>query len=201
MRLEDLRRLFARSTSADPSEGEEPTASVAAIFREVADGVELLFIRRAEREGDPWSGHVAFPGGRRDPRDASSRATAIRETLEEVGIDLERSAEVVLDMAPLPTFGRAGGRQLVVRAHVFFLGTPDVAIAPNHEVADAIWVPIARFLSGEGRTMFSYPYQGVTYDLPSVDLGGHRLWGLTLRMVDDLVLLLGQASVSGSGET
>ena len=52
---------------------------------------EILFIKRAGRAGDRWSGHTALPGGRRDPLDADDRAAAIRETMEEVGLDLTRS--------------------------------------------------------------------------------------------------------------
>lgn len=49
---------------------------------------EVLFIKRAGRAGDRWSGHTALPGGKRDPQDADDVAAAIRETREEVGLDL-----------------------------------------------------------------------------------------------------------------
>lgn len=49
---------------------------------------ELLFIKRAARVGDRWTGHVALPGGKRDPEDEDDKATAIRESQEEVGLDL-----------------------------------------------------------------------------------------------------------------
>ena len=47
-------------------------AAVAIMVREGSDATEMLMIRRATREGDPWSGHMGFPGGRRDPEDASN---------------------------------------------------------------------------------------------------------------------------------
>ena len=62
-------------------------AAVALVLRERDDGrPELLFIRRAEHEKDPWSGHMGFPGGRAERGDASLEATAVRETLEETGL-------------------------------------------------------------------------------------------------------------------
>lgn len=62
--------------------------------------LEALFIKRAARRGDRWTGHIAFPGGRRDPEDEDDIAAAMRETMEEVGIDL--SGENVLRLGNLP---------------------------------------------------------------------------------------------------
>ncbi|KAJ1893311.1 hypothetical protein LPJ81_005390, partial [Coemansia sp. IMI 209127] len=50
--------------------------------------MQILFIQRAKYPGDPWSGHIGFPGGKREPSDGSDEATAERETKEELGLDL-----------------------------------------------------------------------------------------------------------------
>ena len=59
-------------------------AAVALVLRGPAEAPGILFIKRASRDGDPWSGQMAFPGGRYDPADESEKETAIRETEEEV---------------------------------------------------------------------------------------------------------------------
>src|SRR5262245_42493121 len=107
MHLDDLIRRLAH---LDPSHdvvagGEGPAAAVAAIFRDRPSGAELFFILRAERSGDPWSGHVAFPGGRRDPRDKTLLETAIRETREEVGIELALD-HLIGRLPDVPAFSR-----------------------------------------------------------------------------------------------
>ena len=92
--VEDIRRgLAARAPVKCATEGKSH-AAVAAVIREVGGSPEILLIERAAREGDPWSGHMALPGGRIDPDDPNTRAGAERETLEEVGLDL--SGAVVL---------------------------------------------------------------------------------------------------------
>ena len=97
-----FRRRFAR-------------ASVALIFRSTENGgKELLFIQRARREGDPWSGDMAFPGGRLQPEDASARAAAERETLEETGMDLRRHGRFLTRLSDLVTRHHSRWRPMVV---------------------------------------------------------------------------------------
>lgn len=168
---------------------EGPRAAVAAILREPpgAEGADLFFIRRAEHPQDPWSGHIAFPGGRRDPDDASLLATAIRETREEVGIDL--APEHLLGRLPdVPAFYRADRGGLVVAPFVFAVRAEVVAV-PNVEVAATLWVPLKTLARDHGRRTFQLEYEGQSYDLPCIQLdpGQHRLWGVTYRMLESLL--------------
>jgi 8-oxo-dGTP pyrophosphatase MutT (NUDIX family) len=158
-------------------------AAVAIILQEAAGGAELLFIERAQREGDPWSGHMAFPGGRVEPGDGSDRAAAERETLEEVGVSLEKSRYLgrLDDLEGRPK--AAGG--IVVSAHVYHALDPDPLVT-NHEVHDAFWFPVAD-LRSRGRQVV-YPH--ATYggkQLPGILVGAsdrHIVWGLTYRFLD-----------------
>lgn len=175
---------------ADPGEVDPgPRAAVAAILRELpgADSPELFFIRRAEHPQDPWSGHVAFPGGRRDPEDTSLLDTAIRETREEVGIALS-PADLVARLPDVPAFSRSKKGALVVTPFVFAVRR-DTAVTLNAEVAATLWVPMKSLLAGVGRDSFKLDYEGVIYDMPCIHLepGQHRLWGMTYRMLETLL--------------
>lgn len=188
-----LERIAPRlaALGADPGTSTDgPRAAVAAILRELpgAVGPELFFILRAEHPDDPWSGHVAFPGGRRDPDDSSLLLTAIRETREEVGIDL--STDHLLARLPdVPAFTRSKRGTLVVTPFVFAIRS-EVTVVPNDaEVAETLWVPLSTLAREEGKSMFKLDYDGKSYDLPCIHLepGRHRLWGLTYRMLETLL--------------
>lgn len=166
---------------------EGPSAAVAAIFRDLGDGAELFFIRRAEHPRDPWSGHIAFPGGRRDPGDETLLATAIRETREEVGIHL-RHEHLVGRLPDVPAFTRTKRGLLVVAPFVFAVrGALDVV--PNHEVAQTLWIPFRTLAAGEGKGTFQWTWEGKTLDLPCIRIGPekHVLWGMTYRMLETML--------------
>lgn len=160
----------------------EERAAVSIVAR--PDG-GVLFIRRSEREGDPWSGHMAFPGGRMEAVDASTRAAAARESWEEVGLDPEVGAYLgALDDLESPS--SIGRRRLVITPHVWVLqGTP--TLRPNVEVAGVHWFGLSRLVQGEGRGEFTYQWRGQPIQLPVVRLDQADIWGLTLRIVDDLL--------------
>jgi len=176
---------------------DEAHASVAVVFREGMQSLEVLFIERAEREGDPWSGHMAFPGGRLEHTDESSRVTARRETFEEVGIELVnaeylgRLDDIVGNPHKSPT--------LVVAAHAFFLSeNQEIELDPK-EVRDAFWFPLAEMLEESRRVEYAMAhrpgerYPGILVGIPD----RHVVWGLTYRFLENLLQVLGH-SVPGA---
>lgn len=183
-----LERALAQATGrALPLPPDTARAAVAAV---VDPSARLLFIKRSDRAGDPWSGHMAFPGGRVDPGDASPRAAAERETWEEVGLALARAGRLVGALDELSSPVRAGPTRLVVSPFVYTLSLlPE--LQPNHEVASVHWIELERLAAGEGRGGFELAWQGQRWWMPHVELDGVRIWGLTLRMLDDLLGRMG----------
>jgi 8-oxo-dGTP pyrophosphatase MutT (NUDIX family) len=166
-----------------------PGAAVAAVLREGASGLDLLLVERARRRSDPWSGDLAFPGGLAQPSDRDRTVTAIRETREELGLDLQADAS---QLGRLPDLWAVSPRVLLpmaVSPFVFALKRP-ARLEPNSEIAAARWVPLGPLLDPGAREHFTRRYLGVRLRFECHPLGEGRLWGLTLRMVDDLARAL-----------
>jgi 8-oxo-dGTP pyrophosphatase MutT (NUDIX family) len=163
-------------------------AAVALVVRGVTlIDAELLFIRRAARAGDPWSGHIAFPGGRRESADASLQITAERETREELSLDLHTSGTwlgVLSDMSPrspaLPS--------IAVRPYVYHLHH-DVTLIPNHEVASAFWVPVSALQDPANASEFSFERHGDVLRFPAYNWHRDVIWGMTERITAQLLQL------------
>lgn len=161
-------------------------AAVAAVLRDSDRGALVLLIRRAVREGDPWSGHMAFPGGRSAASDADALATALRETREEVGLDLESHAELLGPLPALPAMARGKRAGLSVAPFVFAL-TEMPPLVHNQEVDELVWAPLDGLFRGEGATTMPYDYEGQRLALPAWNVDGHVVWGLTHRMLETLL--------------
>lgn len=162
----------------------DPTTSWAAVSVIVApDPDAILLIRRAERQGDPWSGHIGLPGGRLDPADQNLSDTAVRETFEEVGWQLERDALLgvlpdVWPRTPLP-------RLIVVRPFVFAVADR-VEFTLSDEVAEAFWAPLATLRDPAIYRETSIELRGERREFPAFHLGQHVIWGLTERILSSL---------------
>ena len=167
-------------------EGGAPRASVALVLRDgEPDGLELLFIRRAEHEQAPGSGHMGFPGGRAEPGDRGPEATAVRETLEETGLDLATEGERLGALDEVRALARGRPVDLVIAPFVFRL-TQRRDGAPSHEVVSLHWLPLERLLAPGSRSTLQYQYEETVLDLPCLRIDGLVIWGLTYRMFENL---------------
>lgn len=189
----DVERVRAALASGEQQRIEDrgPRAAVAPILRAGETGLELLFIERARRLGDPWSGHLAFPGGRVDPEDTDSRATAERETREEIDLDLSR-AEYLGRLDDLAG-RRNSGSHLSIAAHVYWWLLEPPELRPNYEVADAFWIQLDQLVDPSRYVDYRYPAMPFK-KFPGVRVGeGKRVvWGLTFRFLEDLFARLEQ---------
>jgi 8-oxo-dGTP pyrophosphatase MutT (NUDIX family) len=186
--LADVRQLMRlRPPGEESSLPGIPRAAVALVLRAGASGVELLLIKRAERDDDPWSGHVALPGGRESSEDRSLQDTAIRETREETGIDLVQTGEMLGaldDLAP-----RSSPRAIVVRPFVAILRR-DAPLVLSDEVAAAFWVPLASLLASDAVTVSMVRVGGVERQVSSFLHGDYVVWGMTERILRQLLSAL-----------
>ena len=201
--LETLRRqLRGRKTSlkqrGSGSHDVGRRAAVAAVLRPVQGDTEVLLIRRADRPGDPGSGHMALPGGHHEPDDADLRHTAIRETLEEVGLDL-REYDYLGQLDELAATARGKLVGMTITPHVFALGTELPVLQPNHEVAELVWGSLGRMFRGEVDAIKELSYGGELRRLPAFDVQGHLVWGMTHSMLRSLFALLREREERVSG--
>lgn len=189
-------RLVAALSSHNPVEVHDPAprrAAVAILIRLGAEGEpEVYFIQRAVYEGDPWSGQVAFPGGREEPSDTSLLETAMRETFEETQMDLRNHAYplgVLNDLRPwsvhLP--------DVVVRPFVFLISEPSPPVL-SPEVADSFWVPLSVLLDRSVWRDTTVKTRGIEMSRFAFHHQGYVVWGMTERILSGLLAFFGDES-------
>ncbi len=191
--LELIRRnLASYAPELRPVEGKRQ-AAVAIVLREAEESPELLFIERARHSGDPWSGHMAFPGGRVESSDSSARHAAERETLEEVGLSLS-DADYLGRVDDLCGHAAAAARDMVISAHVYQLRVQSVLL-PNYEVEEAFWFPLAGLLDEERHVVHAIDLPGRGTRFPGILVGAperHVVWGLTYRFLELFFEIVGR---------
>lgn len=171
-------------------------ASVALILRPTPGDIEILLIERARVEGDPWSGHMALPGGRRES-DEDELRTAIRETHEEVGIDLDRVGMLIGRLDDVHP--SAGGPRIAVSPFVFVVTSDVTAVANPREVAGTVWIPLEHLSdpASAAEHLHLLP-EGGALRFPALEYHDYVIWGLTHRM---LIQFLGIVRSVSHGES
>jgi 8-oxo-dGTP pyrophosphatase MutT (NUDIX family) len=200
---EFLQRIAARLDPVDrarvpAAEGGVTHAAVTLLLRPAGgaadgkatgDSAEILFIKRAVRARDPWSGHLAFPGGRAEERDAALLDVAMREAAEEVGIDARQGGRV---LGRLPTV-----RPLSTRIPSITV-TPFVALAPQgaiprvqpEEVEEAFWMPLAALRKSGLSATVRWEVQDGMRELPAFPSPKGPIWGITERILSQFLALV-----------
>jgi 8-oxo-dGTP pyrophosphatase MutT (NUDIX family) len=182
--LEALARaLGSHDASLEDRDPPAREAAVALVLVPDGDDAALLLVRRATHEHDPWSGHVALPGGRVEPGDESLLHTAIRETLEETGLDLS-------DATLLGTLSEIRPRSLqlpaiVVRPYVFVVAERR-ALVLSEEIAEAFWAPLSVLFARESMLRTQVDARGMQISVDAIEFEGRIIWGMTERILRSL---------------
>lgn len=164
-------------------------AAVAIVLVPHQQDTQALFILRATKKGDPWSGQMAFPGGHYEPEDKDLRVTAERETLEEVGLDLARTGQYLGSFSPVKANPR-GNLDMLVVPQVFAMETKPEGLQTNYEVAEILWGDLGRMLDRQLLTQSTFPQFNRSTVFPGYQVGKEVVWGLTFRMLNEFFSLL-----------
>lgn len=179
--IESLKhRLKSESSMRETLQESQPEAAVAIIIDSNRHGGSLLLIKRTEREGDPWSGQIAFPGGHKSALDRTFVETAIREASEEVGIQL--TDQDLLGVLPL-VYSRT--KRVLVVPFVFLLRS-DVVIHVNEEVAESFWISLSDLAKIEV-AKHEIKIERVRITANCYVFDDHVIWGLTFRIINILL--------------
>ncbi len=179
--------LLSRDCEDIPDTDGRTLASVALIIRQQADDMEILFIQRAAHHLDPWSGHIAFPGGKWEEGELVCQ-TARRETWEEIGIDLEeqwylgRLSDIVGTNLPV-----------WVSCCVYGIGNKNADPVLSEEVSDAFWIRLSDVRDRGRHHLSPVAFDDRSFEVPAIRLPGEGkpvLWGITYRLVMQFLELL-----------
>ena len=172
--------LMRKLSRVEPTLGSTRIASVAVMLE--GSPPKTLLIERAERVGDPWSGQVAFPGGKMQDRDATVRETAIREAREEVGIDLDSTARFLGYLGKHRT--HTGNMDVIPT--VFSL-EKEVEVRLNEEATSYRWVDLGDFGKPSSQATHTFRRDGAILEMPAFHVGGYEVWGLTYRIIQTIL--------------
>jgi 8-oxo-dGTP pyrophosphatase MutT (NUDIX family) len=190
-----LQRFEERLSRYRPSEVRLLTperAAVAVLLRFERAAPDVLLMRRVARADDRWSGHVSFPGGRAEPGDASLLDTAVREAREEVGLDLVASARPLGRLDGIRAIAR--GRFLPMSITPFvFLQTRAEEPTLGEEAARTFWLPLDRVVAGDLDDRHVVRFGPVSRAFRCWRFGDDVVWGLTYRMIRNLLSVVGAA--------
>jgi 8-oxo-dGTP pyrophosphatase MutT (NUDIX family) len=180
-----VRRITPALSPKEPISHREPNLASVAVILGRGREVTVLLIKRSERKSDPWSGQIAFPGGRVEKSDRDLRDTAVRETREEMGVDLDSGSNF---LGFLGAFKVRMTEMKVVPC--LFRAVSELVISTNREVSSYRWVPLGAFQSNETSTLYTIDRMGIRLAFPAFRVDDYLIWGLTERIIFNLIEFL-----------
>ena len=184
-RLLELKRLLEQRPVAPAPRADDTREAAVALLLRPREQLELMLIKRATHATDPWSGHMALPGGRRDHSDYDLRATAMRETAEEVGISLRGDVYLGALDEVAPATRRLP--PITIAPFVFAVDTTTSAVINPTEVEAAIWVPLNALRDENAASDILIELESGSRAFPSFKYGEYVIWGLTHRILSQFL--------------
>ncbi|HEY0303356.1 MAG TPA: CoA pyrophosphatase [Longimicrobiales bacterium] len=181
-RFVELRHAFEQHAARSAQRYAGAREAAVSLLVRAHDELEVMLIKRAEHEADPWSGHMALPGGRRDESDADLLHTAVRETEEEVGVAISR------DMQLLGALDEVSPRNprlppIIIAPFAFAVPVDTTPVIDTREVEAAIWVPLSALRDEAAASEILITLEGGSRAFPSLKYGDYVIWGLTHRIL------------------
>jgi len=161
-------------------------AAVALILRYSGDSPEILLMKRAHRDGDRWSGQISMPGGREEEEDESIIETSIRETEEELGVDLHRHGRYLGRLDDVRAVAKGKILAMSITPCVFVLES-EPKLNLGDEADDAFWLPLSPTSNGSFDSTYELKMGPASFKMPSWEYKGHTIWGLTYKMLGGFI--------------
>lgn len=193
--IKTIRQALHKYPATQIVRNQHHQAAVCMLLRESAQGIEILFIQRAEHADDPWSGQIAFPGGRREKIDINLISTGQRETLEEINVNL--SGNVPVNATYLGQLDELQGRRasqkinMIIACSVYLIEDANHAEG-NYEVARIDWVSLAHLSTPKNHASIKFEFNDTPYPCVNLPYKNLKLWGLTYRFVSNLITKIKQ---------
>jgi 8-oxo-dGTP pyrophosphatase MutT (NUDIX family) len=175
--------LALRGRAPRTIDGTAHAAAVALVLRPTGRGLEALLIKRADHPSDPWSGHVGLPGGRAESHDQGLVETAIRETAEEIGLNLSQDRHLLGPLDETRATARTKSIDMKIAPFVFASKDAPDGLTLSSEVAATHWIPLAELFDSSHAASVTMQHAGQTLRFPAIEVRGLTIWGLTLRML------------------
>jgi len=156
-------------------------AAVALLMKIVDQDLKILFVKRVENPKDPWSGHVALPGGRRHEKDRNLKETVVRETLEETSINLLDRSRFLGSMAAL----RLRHRPMKILPFIVLLEHEPAIKLNEKELESSVWISLKELVQHKGT------FKSSLGEYPAYIVGSTVIWGVTYRILEKFVETIG----------